>query len=500
MTHTPQISSSPARPNRRDIVTTLALASSAMAVSAPGLTQDRRFEGPWIGVVRSGSIVLRVRLVIGPGETATLVSLDEGDPPRAASSVSFRGDEIIVQFRGIFASFQGRLSNGRLDGRWRQLHNNLPLVLEREGPASPISATEEMPALTLQRLSSIRREAEIPALGAAWGQAGARPTVLVDGRRSTRADAPVSPEDPWHLGSIAKSMTATVVARFVEAGALSWDDRVGDVLGRDAPDMRAEYRDATMADLLGHRAGFQADISDHDMAPFFRDSGSDRMAERLAYARLALRQRPMGRPGQDFNYSNNGYVVAAAMLESRTGASWEDAIKRTLFEPLGLSSAGFGAPGAPGRLDAPRGHVEPDWNWEDGRPRRPIEFGGRQPMDNPRAMGPAGGVHMNLPDLLEYLSAHCQRSGRLLSPAGWRLLHTPASGGNYALGWTVRPDGSLWHNGSNTYWYAEASVHPSEGVVAAVVANDGVADVTFPVVGRTLLEATNTARLTPDGS
>ena len=55
-------------------------------------------------------------------------------------------------------------------------------------------------------------------------------------------------------------------------------------------------------------------------------------------------------------YSNLGYVVAGAMAERVTARSWESLMQERLFAPLGISSAGFGAPGVPGELDQPWGH------------------------------------------------------------------------------------------------------------------------------------------------
>jgi hypothetical protein len=99
---------------------------------------------------------------------------------------------------------------------------------------------------------------------------------------------------------------------------------------------------------------------------------------------------------------------------------------------------------------------------------------------------------MSLADLLTYLAAH--RDLRpFLSESGWRELHTPPFGGNYAMGWFVRPDGSLWHNGSNTLWYAEARVDAAQGVVAAAATNDGNLQKSSSEVGEALLAASAAA-------
>jgi hypothetical protein len=108
--------------------------------------------------------------------------------------------------------------------------------------------------------------------------------------------------------------------------------------------------------------------------------------------------------------------------------------------------------------------------------------------DNPAVLGPAGRVHMNVTDLLTFVSAHRDRS-RLLKTENWDLLHTPPFGGDYAMGWVVRPDGLIWHNGSNTLWYAEAAFDRRAGRSAAAIANDGRTGTSQPAVGRALKSA-----------
>jgi len=171
------------------------------------------------------------------------------------------------------------------------------------------------------------------------------------------------------------------------------------------------------------------------------------------------------------------------MLEAKLGNSWEDLIRTHLFEPLQLSTAGFGAPGQKGKTDQPVGHAKDPSS--EGRQAYPI---GGLVTDNPVVLGPAGRIHMSLQDLLRYLSAHRDRAG-FLRPETWTILHTPPFAGEYAMGWIVRSNGALSHAGSNTLWYAEVLVDAATGVVAAAAANDGHAPRSAPAVGRALLEA-----------
>ena len=184
-----------------------------------------------------------------------------------------------------------------------------------------------------------------------------------------------------------------------------------------------------------------------------------------------------------FEYSNNGFIVAGAMLEAATGLSWEGLMQKEVFAPLGIEHAGFGAPLGDDPHAQPRGHVPADGADQPAPPN----------ADNPAALGPAGRVHMPLADMARYLRAHATRDAAFLKPESWEVLHNAPFGGPYAMGWIVSDDGRRWHNGSNTMWYAEATFRP-DGTVAAVAVNDGDIASGQPAVRSLLEEADGVGR------
>jgi CubicO group peptidase (beta-lactamase class C family) len=251
------------------------------------------------------------------------------------------------------------------------------------------------------------------------------------------------------------------------------------MLAAVAPNMNAAYRRVTFRHLLSHRSGLRRDIP--EILLFSRDI-ADARDERRRLTRQALAIPPKGPMGATFEYSNSGYVVAGAMLEEKFGESWETLIRTRLFEPLKLQTAGFGAPGRQGAIDQPVGHSD---NLPSGCRPHPV---GSRITDNPVVLGPAGRVHMSLLDMLRYLTAHRDKS-EFLKPQTWTLLHTPPFGGDYAMGWGVRPDGARIHGGSNTLWYAEALFDAVHGVAAVAAYNDGNEARSWPAVRRALMEA-----------
>jgi CubicO group peptidase (beta-lactamase class C family) len=403
---------------------------------------------------------LRLRLVATPDGAAKIISLDQGGVEIPAVA-TIAADKVAIDAPSVHGRFEGRLAGDRIAGVWTQ-GGPLPLVFVRgetgEPPPPPAPVTQA-------QLHAWRTESGSPALAAAVAKKSAAPKFWVDGVRIGGGDVAATVDDQWHIGSITKSFTATLVARLVEAGKIAWDDTVGDVLGAVAPNMRPAYRPVTFRHLLSHRSGLPGNIPPADFIRFARVN-PDAREERRAYVRIALAMAPKGPAGATFEYANNGYVTAGAMLEVRCGARWEDLMAAHVFAPLGLASAGFGAPGVAGRTDQPVGHAK-----GPGGERVPFPPGGAI-TDNPVVLGPAGTIHLTLADLLTYLAAH-RDAPAFLKPESWRTLHEPPFGGDYAMGWVVRPDGARWHNGSNTLWYAEAQFSAATGTVAAAAANDG---------------------------
>ena len=325
--------------------------------------------------------------------------------------------------------------------------------------SAPGCSRAQLEPLTTQALEQELRKSGAPALAAAAVAKAQTAKTWVAGERRVGSGVAATSADLWHLGSITKSMTATLVARLVEAGAVRWDDTPGELLRDAAPHMHDAYRSVSFRHLLSHRAGLPRDIPRELFARYSRDGGNVR-DERRSYAREALRMPPIGAKETSFSYSNNGYVVAGAMLEAKLETTWEELLRRRVFEPLRLTSAGFGPPGVPGGLTQPVGH-----GFRDGR------LTGIH-VDNPVALGPGGRVHMSLDDVLSYLAAH-RDAVPFLAADTWRTLHTPPFGGDYAMGWGKRRDGVLSHTGSNTLWYAAALFDQSRGVAAVAVANEG---------------------------
>jgi CubicO group peptidase (beta-lactamase class C family) len=316
-------------------------------------------------------------------------------------------------------------------------------------------------------LEPIRQKYKLPSLAGAIVTSKGLEAIGVTGVRKAGTPVSVTVEDEWHLGSDTKAMTATILASLVEKGRLRWEETLGQVFPQLSPSMNPQMREVTILQLLSHRAGLPHDVAWRQ----FSNAGGPLVEQRRAVVKLVSSMQPTSPPGSQYGYSNVGYVLAGAIAERVTGEAWEDLVAKTVFQPLGMKSAGFGGLGTPGKLDQPWPH------YANGQPTP----NNGPSVDNPEVMGPAGTVHCALSDWAKFIADQL-RGDRgekaLLRPESYRQLHAPLFGGNYASGWLVveRPWGGgtvLNHAGSNTMNYAVVWMAPKRDFAVLVCTNQG---------------------------
>lgn len=338
--------------------------------------------------------------------------------------------------------------------------------------ATNSASTPKPPANQILNLNEIleplRAAAKVPALTAAVVVDGKIKGVGAVGIRKGGSPILVKGTDLWHVGSCTKPMTATLIAMNVEQRKLQWDTTIADALPDLRDSMHVAFRDVTVEQLLSHRAGLpeQADAKAWDDAWASRAAPMD---QRFEFVKATLAKEPSSTPGTKYEYSNQGYAVAALMLEKIVGQPWEALMREQLFKPLLMTSSGFGIPGTIGQIDQPWGH-----KWRNGK----LE---PQQQDNPPAIHPAGGVNSTIWDFARFAMFHlhgARGEGRLLRPQTFTRIHTPPAGQEYALGWSRLErswaDGyALNHNGSNTLNYATAWIAPKIKFAAVSATNIG---------------------------
>jgi D-alanyl-D-alanine carboxypeptidase len=160
--------------------------------------------------------------------------------------------------------------------------------------------------------------------------------ILADGRvwRGVSGfSAPGVPMDTTMrlgIGSISKSITATLLVRLAERGRLSLNDSVG----RWLPPIAHVDRAITVRQLLNHSSGV-FDVTD---APGYRDSILANTSARWTPQRmLALLRPPLFPRGTGWSYSNSNYQLAGLIAEAAGGRPYHQQVRDELLVPLGLT-------------------------------------------------------------------------------------------------------------------------------------------------------------------
>ena len=319
-------------------------------------------------------------------------------------------------------------------------------------------------------------------------------------------------DDQFHLGSCTKAMTATLVAMLVEEGELNWTTTLGELFADTVKPMHPAWEKVTLRQVLAHRAGLRhepgglAQVLNEFMGRPPRAPLGTLPQQRLEIARQALSRPPGIPPDTKYWYSNVGYVLAGAVLEQLTGRAWEELMRERLFQPLGISTGGFGAPGTADKTEQAWGHSP-----FLGKPLDP-----RSPAaELPLFYGPAGLAHMTVTDWAKFIALHlrgdpanphCQAAllkldtfaeMHAVAPAttskGWviRGLNFLATGDaapavTYCAGWFIstaswakgiQPGNTgrrLWHAGSNGRWNCGVVIAPEIDFAVLVACNRGV--------------------------
>lgn len=333
----------------------------------------------------------------------------------------------------------------------------------------------KQPADIRAMLEPIRAKYDLPALGGALVTSKELVSLGVVGVRKYGDPTPAERGDRFHLGSDTKSITATLVGMMVEQNKLQWTITLANLFPELKSAMQPAYRTVTVEHLLAHRSGFTGEswLQGKTFADMHALPGTAGQ-QRAFYVEQMLKEAPAYAPGTKYVYSNRNYALLGVLVERALGQAWEDICQKRLFGPLGMTTAGWGGMGTPGKVDQPWQHLV-----DAQLKHNPI---GPGPLcDNPVCMSPAGLAHCSLEDWAKYIQAHLrgeQNLPTLLKAETIKKLHQPLIGGEYAGGWVVykRPwgggDGTvLTHSGSNNQNYAVAWLAPRRGFAALVVTN-----------------------------
>src|SRR5688572_16016000 len=267
------------------------------------------------------------------------------------------------------------------------------------------------------------------------------------GMANVEWEIPNTPSTKFRLASVTKQFTAAAILVLEERGKL----KVEDTVKQHLPDAPAAWDKVTIFHLLTHTSGIPSAVG----VP-----GDDYRTPLTTAENVALvRDKPLSfQPGENYTYSNSGYILLGYLIERISGQTYEKFVQENLFAPLGMKDSGY---------DSNSAII----------PRRAAGY-------SPSASGPtnAAFVHMSRPHAAGSLYSSVEDllrweqglfGGKLLSKASLEKMTTPFRN-SYAFGLAVQTINGrrvIQHNGGIQGFNTVLAYYPEERVTVAVLGN-----------------------------
>jgi D-alanyl-D-alanine carboxypeptidase len=342
--------------------------------------------------------------------------------------------------------------------------------------ASPVgAATTATAAPTLPAVASAAAAGGVESAGAlrsamrATVDAGATGMIarVDDGDHVTRIGVgvarlqprrPVHASDAVRVGSITKSMVATVTLQLVGERGL----HLGDTVEHWLPGLVPGGERITIRMLLKHTSGIYDYTEDPTFVPRVLADPYRYWSPQELVA-LATTHPPVFAPGTSWSYSNTNYILIGLVLEKVTGSSIQTLLNRRVIKPLHLRHTFFATSGRFRGAHA-HGYLPPSLTG-DGY----VDVSGWSPSWG----WAAGAVVSNAPDLARFYKA--LMSGRLLEP--WLLrqmtttVKTGQQGVRYGLGIfsLATTCGQVWGHNGDIFGYNSFALTDRRGSRSAIV-------------------------------
>ena len=211
----------------------------------------------------------------------------------------------------------------------------------------------------------------------------------------------VTPETVFRWASCSKGVAATMVAKLAEQGKLDLNSPVANY----APDLKLpagnEYR-ATVGDLLSHRLGLYRNAYDNKL-----EEGQDPSVLRASLSQL----NPTCAPGTCWSYQNVAYDASSEMVSRLTHMPYEQAVKRYLFNPIGMTSGSVSMAGL---------QASPSWARPHTVGRRPLPI-----VDTYYRVPGAGGINSNVKDMALWMLAQMGEMPDVVDGKVLDTIHAP---------------------------------------------------------------------------
>lgn len=322
-------------------------------------------------------------------------------------------------------------------------------------------------------LDLIGRSADIVGLAVAVVRAGEVESIRTFGVRSVEDGDSVDKDTVFRLASLSKGIAASAVGQMVQDRIVSLSTPVSAFSPALRLKNNASLERLTLEDILSHRTG---------LPPYAYDNLLEAGVPPATIRRRYVEVDPICPVGSCYAYQNVAFDTVTNLIENVDGVVYPEAVRKRLFEPLGMSRASVSVDG-----------LRADDNW--ARPYRRKRNGPWQLVqvkDAYYGIPAAGGVNASITDMAAWLQAQMGYRDDVLTDAVLTMIHTPRvrtlaelrrirghfpglRDAHYGLGWRIYNFGEhrvVSHFGSVDYGYgAQITFIPSRDVGIVILTN-----------------------------
>ena len=151
------------------------------------------------------------------------------------------------------------------------------------------------------------------------------------GFRDAENTLPMEVDTIFEMASVTKQFTAAAIMLLVREGKLSVDD----LYTKYFPEY--PYEGVTVRHLLTHTSGMPDDFeTDTWVVPAWENEHRIPPCSEILRFIVESGEEASHKPGETFRYTDIGYCLLANLVEKLSGESFEDFLKRRIFEPAGM--------------------------------------------------------------------------------------------------------------------------------------------------------------------
>ncbi len=221
----------------------------------------------------------------------------------------------------------------------------------------------------------------------------------------------VSPQHLFRIASVSKLITATAIMKMVEEKKLKLTDKVfgkEGILNEYTQIKDARALQIEIGHLLTHTSGWKNKFRTDPMFIPLEIAEYMKVKPPISLdviTQFMLSQKMLTDAGRFFDYSNFGYCLLGRVIERKTGMSYENFVKTTIFDPIGMKEMQLARNYFKNKIPLEVTHYE-----HFGAKLRPAFDGKTDTISRPygidiETLAPAGGWLASPRDLLRFLTA-----------------------------------------------------------------------------------------------